>query len=90
MITQIQPILFPGNLGTADTIRVNATISNINNGGNPLIAYDLSNAESRVRLNSGVLQISFEDFQTINTSADSIVLWACTQLGVTPIIPPTE
>ena len=81
---QIQPVLFPLNLGTAIYLNCIGN-DNFNNG--VTIYYQLLSAENAT-LQSGNLSMNGAEYESYNTSAngnDFIYNWSANQLGVTLI-----
>lgn len=81
---QIQPVVFPLNLGTA--IILNCAGSD-NFSTNVTIYYQLLNVENQI-LQAGNLSLSGFDYEAYNTSTDGneyIYQWTATELGVTLI-----
>jgi len=81
---QIQPVVFPLNLGTAT--KLNCTGSD-NFTSNVTICYQLLSEES-YQLQAGNLSLSGFDYEAYNTSLDGneyIYQWTATELGVTLI-----
>jgi hypothetical protein len=82
---QIQPVVFPLNLGTATILNC---IGQDNFNTNINIIYQLINTESSKVLQSGNLNMSGFDYEAYNTSTDGneyIYQWTATELGVTLI-----
>lgn len=80
----IQPVVFPLNLGTATIL---SCIGSDNFSTSVTIYYQLLSAENQT-LQSGNLDLSGADYDTYNTSADGnqyIYEWSATQLGITLI-----
>jgi hypothetical protein len=81
---QIQPVVFPLNLGTATILNCNGN-DNFNTSIN--IGYQLL-SESKQQLQVGSLNMTGFDYEAYNTSTDGneyIYQWTATQLGVTLI-----
>jgi hypothetical protein len=81
---QIQPVIFPLNLGTA--IYLNC-VGNDNFSTSVTIYYQLISAENAT-LQSGNLNLDGQDYEIYNTSSDGnefIYEWTSVQLGVTLI-----
>ena len=81
---EIQPVIFPLNLGTA--ILLNC-IGNDNFSTNVTITYQLLTFDY-VQLKGAILIMSGADYESYNTSADGnqyIYNWSANQLGVTLI-----
>ena len=79
---QIQPVVFPLNLGTAT--QINCTGQD-NFSTSVTIYYQLL-SETNQQLQAGNLSLSGEDYETYNSSADGnqyIYEWSATQLEVT-------
>ena len=81
---QIQPVVFPLNLGTATLLNCNGSdnFSNIIS-----ISYQLF-SENNEQLQYGNLSLSGFDYEAYNTSTDGneyIYQWTATELGVTLI-----
>jgi hypothetical protein len=87
---QIQPVVFPLNLGTATIL---SCIGQDNFSTSVIIYYQLLSAENQI-LQSGNLSLSGADYEAYNSSADGnqyIYEWSATQLGVVIIgdyVPP--
>jgi len=81
---QIQPVVFPLNLGTATILNC---VGNDNYSTSVTIYYQLL-TESSVSLQAGNLTMTGFDYDAYNTSTDGnafIYQWSATQLGVTLI-----
>ena len=81
---QIQPVVFPLNLGTATQL---SCVGSDNFSTSVTIYYQLLSAENQT-LQSGNLSLSGADYEAYNTSTDGneyIYQWTATQLGVTLI-----
>jgi len=79
---QIQPIVFPLNLGTATILNC---VGSDNFSTNVTIYYQLLSAENQT-LQAGNLSMSGFDYEAYNTSIDGneyIYQWTATKLGVT-------
>jgi hypothetical protein len=87
---QIQPVVFPLNLGTATIL---SCVGSDNFSTSVTIYYQLLSAENQT-LQSGNLSLSGADYKAYNSSADGnqyIYEWSATKLGVTIIgdyVPP--
>jgi hypothetical protein len=78
---QIQPVVFPLNLGTAIIL---SCVGQDNFSTSVTIYYQLLNAENQI-LQSGNLSLCSADYEAYNSSADGnqyIYEWSATQLGV--------
>jgi hypothetical protein len=81
---QIQPVVFPLNLGTATILNC---VGSDNFSTSVTIYYQLL-SETNQQLQSGNLYLSDADYEAYNTSTDGneyIYQWSATQLGVTLI-----
>ena len=81
---QIQPVVFPLNLGTATILNFVGSDNFITS---VTIYYDLL-TETNISVQSGNLVMSGFDYDAYNTSTDGnafIYQWSATQLGVTLI-----
>jgi hypothetical protein len=81
---QIQPVVFPLNLGTATILNC---VGSDNFSTSVTIYYQLLNEDNKV-LQSGNLSLSGFDYEAYNTSTDGneyIYQWTATELGVTLI-----
>ena len=81
---QIQPVVFPLNLGTATILNC---VGSDNFSTSVTIYYQLLSAENQT-LQSGNLSLSGADYEAYNTSPDGneyIYQWTATELGVTLI-----
>lgn len=79
---QIQPVVFPLNLGTATILNC---VGSDNFSTSITIYYQLL-SETNQQLQAGNLSLSGEDYETYNSSADGnqyIYEWSATQLEVT-------
>ena len=79
---QIQPVVFPLNLGTATILNC---VGSDNFSTSVTIYYQLLSAENQT-LQSGNLTLSGADYEAYNTSPDGneyIYQWTATELGVT-------
>jgi len=79
---QIQPVVFPLNLGTATILNC---VGSDNFNTSVTIYYQLL-SESNQQLQAGNLSLSGFDYEAYNTSTDGneyIYQWTATQLGVT-------
>ena len=79
---QIQPVVFPLNLGTATILNC---IGN-DNFSTSVTIYYLLLSETNQQLQTGNLYLSGADYEAYNTSNDGneyIYQWTATQLGVT-------
>ena len=79
---QIQPVIFPLNIGTATQINC---VGSDNFSTIVTIYYQLLNADSK-QLQDGSLSLSGFDYEAYNTSTDGneyIYQWTATELGVT-------
>jgi hypothetical protein len=82
---QIQPVVFPLNLGTATILNCNNGIDNLSTSIN--INYQLL-SETNQQLQVGSLNMTGFDYEAYNTSTDGneyIYQWTATELGVTLI-----
>ena len=78
---QIQPVVFPLNLGTATILNC---VGQDNFSTSITIYYQLL-SETNQQLQAGNLSLSGADYETYNSSADGnqyIYEWSATQLGV--------
>ena len=78
---QIQPVVFPLNLGTATILNC---VGQDNFSTSITIYYQLL-SETSQQLQAGNLSLSCEDYETYTSSADGnqyIYEWSATQLGV--------
>ena len=81
---QIQPVVFPLNLGTATILNC---VGSDNFSTSVTIYYQLLSEENQ-QLQTGNLSLSGFDYEAYNTSPDGneyIYQWTATQLGVTLI-----
>lgn len=81
---QIQPVIFPLNLGTAIILNC---VGNDNLSTSMLIYYQLF-TENNSQIQSGNLTLSGFDYEAYNTSPDGneyIYQWTASQIGVTLI-----
>jgi len=81
---QIQPVVFPLNLGTATILNC---VGSDNFSTSVTIYYQLLNVDS-IQLQAGNLSLSGFDYEAYNTSTDGneyIYQWTATELGVTLI-----
>ena len=81
---QIQPVVFPLNLGTATILNC---VGSDNFSTSVTIYYQLL-SETNQQLQAGNLSLSGADYEAYNTSPDGneyIYQWTATQLGVTLI-----
>ena len=81
---QIQPVVFPLNLGTATILNC---VGSDNFSTSVTIYYQLL-SETNQQLQTGNLSLSGADYEAYNTSPDGneyIYQWTATQLGVTLI-----
>ena len=81
---QIQPVVFPLNLGTATILNC---VGSDNFSTSVTIYYQLL-SESNQQLQAGNLSLSGADYEAYNTSTDGneyIYQWTATELGVTLI-----
>jgi hypothetical protein len=81
---QIQPVVFPLNLGTATILNC---VGSDNFSTSVTIYYELLSVDS-IELQTGNLSLSGFDYEAYNTSTDGneyIYQWTATQLGVTLI-----
>ena len=81
---QIQPVVFPLNLGTATIL---SCVGSDNFSTSVTIYYQLLN-ETNQQLQAGNLSLSGVDYEAYNTSPDGneyIYQWTATELGVTLI-----
>ena len=79
---QIQPVVFPLNLGTATILNC---VGSDNFSSSVTIYYQLLSAENQT-LQAGNLTLEGFDYEAYNTSPDGneyIYQWTATQLGVT-------
>ena len=79
---QIQPVVFPLNLGTATILNC---VGSDNFSTSVTIYYQLL-SETNQQLQAGNLSLSGADYEAYNTSTDGneyIYQWTATQLGVT-------
>lgn len=82
---QIQPVVFPLNLGTANRIQISIN-SNIDTPG-ARISYSLLDTSDNIlrRLSNGYFDISEEDFATHGNDKDWVLNYVVMQLGITLI-----
>ena len=81
---QIQPVVFPLNLGTATILNC---VGSDNFSTSVTIYYQLLSVDS-IQLQAGNLYLSGFDYEAYNTSTDGneyIYQWTATELGVTLI-----
>ena len=81
---QIQPVVFPLNLGTANILNC---VGSDNFSTSVTIYYQLI-SETNQQLQTGNLSLSGADYEAYNTSPDGneyIYQWTATELGVTLI-----
>jgi len=81
---QIQPVVFPLNLGTATILNC---VGSDNFSTSVTIYYQLLNVDS-IQLQAGSLNMTGFDYEAYNTSTDGneyIYQWTATELGVTLI-----
>lgn len=81
---QIQPVVFPLNLGTATILNC---VGSDNFSTSVTIYYQLL-SETNIQLQAGNLSLSGADYEAYNTSTDGneyIYQWTAIQLGVTLI-----
>jgi hypothetical protein len=81
---QIQPVIFPLNLGTATVL----TCTGSDNFSNSVTIYYQLFSETNQQLQQGNLYLSGDDYVSYNTSTDGnefIYNWTAQQIGVTLI-----
>ena len=82
-LTQIQPVNFPLNLGTADSLYVKINISNDNSRGVIFyVLYDTTNY-TRKRLTSGFLGLTEEQVTANGNDLNWAKNYVATELGLT-------
>ena len=83
--TQITPVVFPLNLGTATLLKVSIEISNDNTSGPVFYAlYDMSNDNSSgKRLTNGVFRLTEEQITSNEINIDWATNYVVEQLGLT-------
>ncbi len=79
---QIQPVVFPLNLGTADKISINIS-ANANEQGAKIRYILFDNSSSKIKfLSSGILELSEEQFLNHGNDKDWITNYTVQQLGI--------
>ena len=82
--TQITPVVFPLNLGTATFLNVSVKISNDNTSGPVFYAlYDMSNDITRRRLTHGVFRLTEEQVTANGNDVNWATNYVVEQLGLT-------
>lgn len=84
-MTQIQPVVFPLNLGTANQLLINMSANNSSEGA--VIAYALLDDASTPpkRLSNGLFQLTEEEFTSHGNDKEWITNYVANQLGVTVV-----
>ena len=84
-MAEIQPVVYPLNIGVANQLTINITASSETEGARIFYLLSNSNQGDGTRLSSSFLMMSQEDFTNHGNDKEWVLNYVANQLGVTLI-----